>query len=579
MAPIDDARHSVPLALARGARKRPDEPAFTFVDYETDPTGVRETLTWSQIHRRAGNIAQELDGCGSPGDRAVIVAPQGLDYIAAFLGAMEAGWIAVPLSVPQLGDHDERIRSVLADSTPSAVLTTTAASEGVRPYLLGGSHRAALIDVDAIDLDVPVETASRRTYPKTAYLQYTSGSTREPAGVVISHHNLVVNFLQTMRAYYGDTGGVPPPGTSMVSWLPLFHDMGMFVGVCGPILGCMHAEIMSPMSFLMRPARWLQMMARNTRVFTSAPNFAFALAARRVSEKDMAGLDLKDVARVVNGSERVDARTLAQFSERFAPFNLRPEALRPSYGLAEATVFVAARAVAAPPAVVTFDAEKLSAGVAERSAAGGPRLVSYGVPRSPAVRVVDPDTLTEMPTGRIGEIWVLGDNVAAGYWRKPKETEHTFGAKLVNPAPGTPEGPWLRTGDLGAFSEGELFVVGRIKDLVIIDGRNHYPDDIEATVREITGGRAAAISYPSDDGEKLAVISEYMFSGETEEELPAKVSAMKGAVTRAVSSVHGIRIADLVMVEPGSIPYTTSGKVQRRACAEQYVKDQFSRIG
>jgi acyl-CoA synthetase (AMP-forming)/AMP-acid ligase II len=579
MAPIEDARHSVPSALARWARDRPEDPAFTFVDYEADPAGIRETLSWSQIHRRAGNVAKELAGCGSQGDRAVIVAPQGLDYIAAFLGALEAGWIAVPLSVPQQGDHDERIRSVLADSTPSAVLVTSAAVNRVRPYLRGDTCRAELIAIDALDLDGPDRSISCPTHPKTAYLQYTSGSTREPTGVVISHHNLAANFHQTMQAYYGDTEGVPPSDTTMVSWLPLFHDMGMFVGVCGPILGGLHAELMSPMSFLIRPARWLQMMAGNTRVFTSAPNFAFALAARRVADKDMAGIDLADVSRVINGSERVDAATLAQFAERFAPFNLRAEAVRPSYGLAEATVFVAARALEAPPATVTFDAEKLSAGVAEPSAAGGPRLVSYGVPRSPAVRIVDPDRSTEKPAGGIGEIWVFGGNVAAGYWRKPAETKYTFGAKLLDPSPGTPEGPWLRTGDLGAFSEGELFVVGRIKDLVIVDGRNHYPDDIEATVREITGGRVAAISYPSGDGEKLAVISEYMFNGETEEELPEKVSAMKGAVTRTVSTVHGIRVADLVVVEPGSIPYTTSGKVQRRACADQYVRSQFRRIG
>lgn len=579
MAPIENAGHSVPLALARWARERPDDAAFTFVDYETDPAGVRETLSWSQMYRRANNMARELLRCGPSGERAVIVAPQGLDYIAAFLGALQAGWIAVPLSVPQQGDHDERIRSVLEDSTPSVVLTTDAVADGVRPYLLGSSLGAELIHIDALDLDAEDEFVSCTKHPKTAYLQYTSGSTRQPAGVVISHHNLAANFRQTMQAYYCDTAGIPPPDTTMVSWLPLFHDMGMFVGVCGPILGGLHAELMSPMSFLMRPARWLQMMARNSRVFTSAPNFAFALAARRVADKDMAGIDLGDVARVINGSERVDARTLTQFVERFAPFNFRPEALRPSYGLAEATVFVAARALDTPPAVVTFDAEKLRAGRAEPSARGGSRLVSYGVPRSPEVRIVDPDTLTEMPAGEIGEIWVSGDNVAPGYWRKPKETEQTFGAKLVDPAPGTPQGPWLRTGDLGAFSEGELFVVGRIKDLVIVDGRNHYPDDIEATVREITGGRAAAISYPSDDGEKLAVISEYMFNGETEEELPGKVSAMKGAVSRAVSTVHGIRVGDLVMVEPGSIPYTTSGKVQRRACADQYVRSQFSRLG
>jgi acyl-CoA synthetase (AMP-forming)/AMP-acid ligase II len=231
------------------------------------------------------------------------------------------------------------------------------------------------------------------------------------------------------------------------------------------------------------------------------------------------------------------------------------------------------------PGVAHFDAEQLSAGIAERStAAAGQGLVSYVIPRSPMVRIVDPETRTEKAAGTVGEIWVHGDNVALGYWHKPDETERTFRASLVDPSTGTPEGPWLRTGDLGVISAGELFIMGRIKDLLIVYGRNHYPDDIEATVQEITGGRVAAISVPGDDGEKLAIIAEFMPSSLSPDEVQSEVGTVESGVISTVSTVHGIRVADFVPVPPGSLPLTTSGKVKRSACAELYRSGQFTRI-
>ena len=575
------AEFAIPAVLRGRASLQPNDPAFTFVDYAHDPAGVTETLTWSRLYRRSRNVAQELSRHGSAGDRAIIVAPQGLDYIVAFLGALEAGLIAVPLSVPQLGEHDERISSVLADSSPSAVLTTSAVSGGMEHYLrrCDGRPAPSLVEVDALDLDGPTTFTGRDPHADIAYLQYTSGSTRQPAGVMVSHRNLAANFEQVMSCYFADTGNIAPPDTTMVSWLPFYHDMGLWIGVSSPILAGLHSVVFNPMSFLMRPARWMQLMARNSRVFTPAPNFAFDLAVRRTSDDDMAGLDLGDVRHIISGAERVHAATLTRFTDRFARFGLRPEVLRPSYGLAEATVYVAARAPDGPPDVAHFDSEKLSAGIAERcTAAAGPGLVSYGVPRTPTVRIVDPETRTENEAGTIGEIWVHGDNVALGYWHKPDETERTFRAKLVDPSAGTPEGPWLRTGDLGVISEGELFIIGRIKDLLIVYGRNHYPDDIEATVQEITDGRVAAISVPGDHGEKLAVIAEFMTSGDSEDDVLRELGTVEGHVISAVSTIHGIRVADLVFVPPGSIPLTTSGKIKRWACAEQYRSGQFTRI-
>ena len=253
--------------------------------------------------------------------------------------------------------------------------------------------------------------------------------------------------------------------------------------------------------------------------------------------------------------------------------------MRPSYGLAEATVFVASGTWSETSPAVHFDVEELSAGRVQRCAAGaGTALVKYKVPQSPTLRIVDSDTNRECPQGLVGEIWVHGDNVADGYWRKPPEEQRCFGATLVDPSPGTPDGPWLRTGDLGFISEGELFIVGRIKDLLIIRGRNHYPEDIEATVQEITRGRVAAISVPVDSTEKLVTVIELKKRGDSDVEAMHWLSGVKSDVTSAISNAHGLNVGDLVLVPPGSIPTTTSGKIRRAACVEQYRQDQFTRL-
>jgi long chain fatty acid CoA FadD26 len=576
---------SIPALLQQRADKQPNTTAYTFIDYEVDPAGYTESLTWSQVHRRAQNVAEELESCGSAGDRAAILAPQGLDYIAAFLGAMQAGFIAVPLSVPQFGGHDVRVTSVMRDCSPTVVLTTSSAADEVVKYARDGHGRPAptVVEVDALDLDS--ERAGQSAgwrHSKVAYLQYTSGSTRAPAGVVVLHRNVFANLEQVSLDYFGHTGYVSPPETTIVSWLPFFHDMGLMLGVCLPLVFDRSAVLLSPMSFLQRPARWMQLLADKPKAFTAAPNFALELAARRTSDDDMSGRDLGDVLAIVNGSERIHAATLARFKERFVRFNLRETAIRPSYGLAEATVYVATASAGRPPKTVQFDYAQLSIGRAmpgESGADGSTELVSYGELPSTTVRIVDPATETENPPGTVGEIWVHGENVASGYWRNPELTEKTFGARLLTPSAGTPHGPWLRTGDLGVIFDGELFIIGRIKDLLIVDGRNHYPDDIEATVQEITRGRVAAISVPNERTEHLVAIVELKnrANGSTEE-TTLRLRSVKRDVTSAISKSHGVRVMDLVLVPPGSIPITTSGKIRRSACVEQYTRHQFARL-
>jgi long-chain fatty acid adenylyltransferase FadD28 len=568
--------------LRERAGFQPNETAFTFVDYEQDWNGVAESLTWSQLYRRTTNLASELIRHASPGERAVISAPQGLDYIVAFYGALQAGLIPVPLSVPMGGVTDERVDSVLRDSSPTVVLTTSAVFDSVMQSVgsQGGQSVPAVVAVDSLDLDAPAGSdVGLQDGPGIAYLQYTSGSTRTPAGVMVSNGNLVTNFGQLMADLFADDGGLPPPDTTIVSWLPFYHDMGLMVGIFVPVLAGIHAVLMSPMAFLQRPARWMQLLASNRYAFSSAPNFAFEIAAKKTSDDDMAGLDLGEVRGIGSGSERINPATIKRFTERFARFNLRDTALRPGYGLAEATVYVVTGRPGQIPKAVRFDSDKLTAGKAERCEnGGGTPLVSYGVPHSPTVRIVDPDTMTECPAGMTGEIWVHGENVALGYWQKPDETEATFGGRLVAPSSGTPEGPWLRTGDQGFLFDDELFVIGRIKDLLIVYGRNHSPDDIEATIQEITGGRCAAIAVADSHVEKLVVLIEVKKRGDSPEEVADKLTVVKREVTSAISNSHGLSVADLVLVSPGSIPITTSGKVRRATCVEQYRHGQFARV-
>jgi fatty acid CoA ligase FadD28 len=293
----------------------------------------------------------------------------------------------------------------------------------------------------------------------------------------------------------------------------------------------------------------------------------------------MAGLDLGGVETILSGSERVNPATLNRFVDRFARFNLKGSVVRPSYGLAEATVYVATSRASQTPEIVSFDTEALAAGEAKPSEpGGGTALISYPLGGSPIVRIVDPETRTELPQARTGEIWVHGDNVANGYWQKPEESDATFGGTLVAPSAGTPEGPWLRTGDLGFIRNDELFIVGRIKDLLIVYGRNHSPDDIEATSQEITGGRVAAIAVADEGSEQLVVIAEVKKRGASDKEVMDKFTGVKREVTSAISNSHGLGVADLVLVQPGSIPITTSGKVRRAACVEQYRQGQFVRL-
>jgi fatty acid CoA ligase FadD21 len=316
-------------------------------------------------------------------------------------------------------------------------------------------------------------------------------------------------------------------------------------------------------------------MARHPKAWSGAPNFAFDLTARRTTDEELDGLDLSGVVGIINGAERIHPDTLVKFNERLAPNGFRPEMVAPSYGLAEATVYVASGGANRVPEAVEFDADELTQGAAIRKP-GGTQLLRYQLPESPLVRIVDADTCQLCPDGTVGEIWTHGDNVSAGYWRKPEQTGSAFGATLTDPHGDNATVPttgWLRTGDQGFISEGDFFIVGRIKDMLIVRGRNHYSDDIEATVQKITHGRVAAIAVSDEETETLVTVVELKTPADAD-----VLATVKSDVVAAISRAHGLQVADIVLVEAGSMPTTTSGKIRRAACIEQYRQGQFVRL-
>ncbi|MGE2833542.1 fatty acyl-AMP ligase [Mycobacterium sp. SMC-4] len=561
--------------LDRNVEMFADEPAYRYLDFDHDTT---VELTWKAMGARLRAIGGRLQHLTRPGDRVAILAPQGVDYVVAFFAAIHAGTIAVPLFAPELPGHTERLEAVLDDAEPTVVLTTTSAAKAVGDFLrsLPRDRRPRMIAVDAVPdtvgagfMPVPLDT------DEIAYLQYTSGSTRTPAGVEITHRSACTNVVQMIMSV-----GLEQDIRS-VSWLPLFHDMGLLM-IMFPALAGGHITLMSPVSFVRRPYRWIKELgATDKPMFAAAPNFAFELAATRGLPPAGEELDLSNVAGLINGSEPVSMASVQKFTEAFAPYGLRPSAVKPSYGMAEATLFVSTTASGSAPKAAYLDRHELNAGRAVVVPADHPDAVpqvSCGhVARSQWAVIVEPDTDSELPDGRVGEIWLHGDNIGRGYWGRTEETELTFVNKLQtrlqagSHAEGCAEGAhWLRTGDLGVYIDGELHITGRIKDMVIVDGRNHYPQDIEATVAKaspaVRSGFVAAFSVPGATGEVLVIVAERAAGAGRVDAAPVAET-----IRAAVSRTHALPIADVKLVAAGSIPRTTSGKLARRACRAKYL--------
>ncbi|KAA0077203.1 fatty-acid--CoA ligase [Mycolicibacterium sp. P9-64] len=576
-------------SLNRNVAELGDSVSYRYLDYTRGRDAVAIELTWAGLGTRMRAISARLQQLSQPGDRVAILAPQGIDYVIAFFAAVGAGNIAVPLFAPELPGHVERLEAVLADATPAVVLTTTDVAESVTGVLrkLPRQSRPRVIAVDA----VPDSVGGTFVPPAidtddVAYLQYTSGSTRVPAGVEITHRGVCTNVLQMIIA-----GGLDTDIRS-VSWLPLYHDMGlvmiMFPALCGG-----HITLMSPIAFVRRPHRWIAALAAESahgRTFAAAPNFAFELAAQRGLPPEGESLDLSNVVGLLNGSEPVTMAAIEKFNAAFGPYGLAPTAIKPSYGMAEATLSVASIAPDARATAITLDRDELAEDRAVPVPSEHPnavQVVSCGqVIANQWAVIADPGSEGELPDGRVGEIWLHGENIGRGYWGREHETDLVFRNKLQTTlqlgshAEGVAaEGFWMRTGDLGVYLDGELYITGRMKDLVIIGGRNHYPQDIEATVSAcspaIRRGFVAAFTVAAADlphgmasssGEQLVIVAERgTGAGRTE------LGPVADAVRAALSRQHGLAIADFRLVPAGVIPRTTSGKLARRACRAAYI--------
>ena len=403
-----------------------------------------------------------------------------------------------------------------------------------------------------------------------AYLQYTSGSTRVPAGVEITHGGVLTNVMQMATAYE-----VEPATGRSVSWLPLFHDMGLLVVIIPAMMG-LPCSVMSPRAFVQRPLRWIKLLAEAPGAISAAPDFAFEHAARRGQPPEGSHVDLSGVVALINGSEPVRPSSLRQFQEAFGPYGLPPHVQRPSYGMAEATLFVAASTVGAPPRISHFDRDQLGAGHAVEVAADSPLASLYVAVGEIAVQqqalIVDPETSVAQPDGTVGEIWLHGANMGAGYYGRPEETEQTFRA-VVAGTDGTQQ--WLRTGDLGVVVAGQLYITGRAKDMVIIGGRNHYPQDVEFSATQastvLRSGFVAAFAVPAPEGalgsaEQLVVVAERA-AGQGKADPEPAVTAVRAALAQR----HGLSAREIFLVPGGSIPRTSSGKLARRACRQRYL--------
>lgn len=569
--------------LAHWAANRPHQRAFAYVEFpEPTSPGLHHTLGWQGIDARARAIAGRVAAVAGPGERAALLLPQGLDYTAAFLGCLYAGVIAVPLFGPELPGHDGRLAAVLDDCEPACVLADTGTAAAVGRFMADrGLPPVPVVLVDRPGEMAPVVVAlpERLEPDDIAYLQYTSGSTRSPAGVVISHANVVANARQAIDAFAADAAS-----NTTVGWLPLFHDMGLVLSVAAPVVGGFPSVLMDPVAFLEHPVRWLRLLAAYPGTISAAPNFAYDYCASRIDRDEAAELRLDRVKVLINGSEPVRPGTVDRFRDAFADAGLAPAAHCPAYGLAEATVFVTTDTFAAPPKVLACDPLALSEGrlvLRESADREATHLVACGTPAGQELRIADPATGASKQPGEVGEIMLRGPNVGLCYWKRNGLSEEVFGVRPPD-ATTTSDAGWLRTGDLGALHEGGLYVTGRLKDLIIVDGRNHYPQDVEETVQSAVGlvrrDRLAAFCVPwtGTETDVLVVVAEHRRGAEpTEQDLLAALRTARAAVRTR----HGLRLAELLLITPGSLPRTSSGKVARAASRARYLLGAFGEGG
>ena len=573
----------------------PDRPVLRQWVYSEDPNGVPRDFTRSQVNTRIKVVAARLQQVGAMGDRVAILAGNSPEYIFGFMGAMYAGMTPLPLYDPNEPGHTDHLRAVFGDSNPSIVLTNNVSAAAVRKYFADrpSAERPRVISIDSLPDSLaaswvnPLETEAGQAaaanlqgapIDQPAFLQYTSGSTRTPAGVLLTNRSIMTNVLQIFVAVQIKH----PP--RLVSWLPMHHDMGIILASFVTILG-LNFEIMTPRDFVQQPKRWVRQISRQpmdehfAATYSVVPNFALELAARYGAPEAGEELDFSNIDGIVIGSEPVTETAVESFLEVFGAHNLKREALRPSYGLAEASLMVSTPQVGERPLISHFDREQLAAGKAvikEKSADTVAFTANGQTVPVQFLTIVDPETRAELGDAQIGEIWLHGENMAAGYLGREDETASTFhntlGERLAEGSrvAGAPDdNNWMATGDLATIVDGQLYITGRLKDLIVVAGRNHYPQDIEGTVQEasehVRPDSVAAFSVEGDNTEQLVLLIERADNAD-----PSGDEAATEVVRTAVSKNHGLTPDIIRWFGANEINRTSSGKIARRVAKKHF---------
>lgn len=561
--------------FAARAAARPDDAALTF--YRGSAAAEHDVLTYRELSRRVRLRAAELGGRLPVGERVLIALPNGPEFVEVYLGCLTAGLIAVPTPPPGGRTNAvERIGSIIEDCRPALIVTEpTGLAEFAEQLRAAGLAQVPVVAAEPAGPGTAPEAAAgevrRVGRDGIAVIQYSSGSTGRPRGVVLSHGSIIAN-TQAMA----DIG---LQDEVFGSWLPFHHDMGLFIMLTAPLLLGARTVLMNPGDFVRRPVEWLRMLDSFDCTSAAGPNFAFDLCTRAIPDDKLEGLDLSRVGFIMNGSEPIHLPTMRAFSRRFAAIGLRPEVVSPCYGLAEAVAYVSTNPGAEMPRTLVADPAGLGdteqprlraadAGTEGREVVGCGRLAT-----TIEARIVDPATRVELPAHRIGEIWLRGGNVGLGYWNRPELTEQTFRALIAG---AEDEGPWLRTGDLGAFYDEEIFVTGRIKELLVIRGRNLYPQDVEQQARAahaaLDGFLGAAFGVSAPD-ERMVLVHE-VNPQTAAEELPGVATT----VARRLTTELGVPVRNVMLVRRGTVRRTTSGKIQRSAMRERFLAGDLAAL-